>query len=176
MFFVFWNFGRHSIFLHHCFRHYTITKNSRRLIELKGYCLIVFSWNCSERWKCATMMKILLFGLSKSQKPCCMSIDAIEAESRFISLSLSLESMRYWGEAKALFTCLAHSISQSKVMQNPVFEWEMIQMIWTKKGSGQGIYRKNTYLLFLGVSQKRTLKWDSCGARSLGTPFSVSRN
>ena len=151
MFFVFQNFGWHSIFLHHCFRHYTITKNSRRLIELKGYCLIVFSWNCSERWKCATMMKILLFALFKSQKPCCMSIDAIEAESRFISLSLSLENLRYWGEAKVLFHVFGRSISQSEVVWDPVLNLhnlEMIQMIWTIKGSGQGICIEKTLTSF----------------------------
>ena len=115
-------------------------------------------WTIVQLW-----WKLLPFAKSKSQQqhPWRWAL-----RLRLIDHYLSLENLRYWGETKVPFHVfgLRHWSEQSRALN----------LHWNWSGENRNItdFKKviSTYLLFLGVSQKRTSEWDSCGARSLETP------
>ncbi len=91
-----WSFHLSASLLQTLHNHY-----SRRLNELKGYCLIVFSWICSVSWKLCNLDENFCYLLNPNRSnPAGWELRLDQDLS--IIIYVSLENLRYWGETKIL--------------------------------------------------------------------------
>ena len=92
-----WSFHLSASLLQTLHNHY-----SRRLNELKGYCLIVFSWICSESWKLCNLDENFCYWLNPNRSnPAGWALRLDQDLS--IIIYVSRENLRYWGVTKMLF-------------------------------------------------------------------------